>query len=162
MKHDDDDVEQLLRDIGRVDRAWSAPPEVEARVLAKWDATSSRGQPTRSIGWVRWMGGCAAAAALVAALLLTSRSRHSVQVGRDGSATIAAGSLPLGTHVDFIPLVAGDTANPVHIARVRLPYSALAAFGMPLADAGADGHVDAEVLVGEDAVAHSIRFVARK
>jgi hypothetical protein len=43
------------------------------------------------------------------------------------------------------------------IVRVRMPRSALASLGLPIADPGAGGDVDVEMIVGEDGVARTIR-----
>ena len=43
------------------------------------------------------------------------------------------------------------------VIRVRMPRSALAALGLPIAEPDAAGAVDVEMLVGEDGVARTIR-----
>lgn len=48
-------------------------------------------------------------------------------------------------------------ASALSVVRVRMPRSALALFGIPIADPDATGSVDLEVLVGEDGIARTIR-----
>ena len=61
---------------------------------------------------------------------------------------------------DFIPVVYDPT--PIergHLVRVRLPRSAIAAFGLPVNEQHADEPIKADVLVGDDGLARAVRFV---
>ena len=46
-----------------------------------------------------------------------------------------------------------------HLVRVELPRSALVSFGLPVNFERAGGRVKADVLLGDDGIAHAIRFV---
>jgi hypothetical protein len=48
-------------------------------------------------------------------------------------------------------------ASALSMVRVRMPRSALARLGIPIADPDATGSVDLEVVVGEDGIARTIR-----
>jgi hypothetical protein len=63
---------------------------------------------------------------------------------------------------DFIPLTYGDSLEPIErgeMIRVRLPRTALLKFGLPMNVERASVPVKADLLVGEDGLAHAIRFV---
>ena len=63
---------------------------------------------------------------------------------------------------DFIPLTYGDSLEPIEggeLIRVRLPRTALLKFGLPMNVERAGVPVKADLLVGEDGLAHAIRFV---
>jgi hypothetical protein len=63
---------------------------------------------------------------------------------------------------DFIPLTYGDSLKPIEkgeLIRVRMPRTALLKFGLPMNVESAGIPVKADLLVGEDGMAHAIRFV---
>jgi hypothetical protein len=63
---------------------------------------------------------------------------------------------------DFLPLRYGDSQKPMEsgaLIRVQMPRSALARFGLPVNAERADAPIKADLLVGEDGLAHAIRFV---
>ncbi len=64
---------------------------------------------------------------------------------------------------EFIPLVAGaPAASPLEsgqLVRVQLPRAALASLGLPLNAERGNEPVKADVLLGNDGLAHAIRFV---
>jgi hypothetical protein len=134
-------------------RAWAAslegvgaPAAVEARLR-----TAFRRRRKRNYLWA----GALAAAVLLAAALLT------VQIpDRRGSAAVSARPAEIAT--EFIPMFYGQGLSPTESARlvrVRLPRSALASFGLPLAEDRRAGRIEADVILGEDGVARAIRFV---
>ena len=45
------------------------------------------------------------------------------------------------------------------MVRVRLPRSALAAFGLPMNEQRAEETIQADVVLGEDGLARAVRFV---
>ena len=47
-----------------------------------------------------------------------------------------------------------------HIVRIALPRSAVASLGLPVNEERLDDRVEADVIIGEDGLAHAIRFVA--
>jgi hypothetical protein len=78
---------------------------------------------------------------------------------RDGVTTYANDSEYL---TDFFPLSYGGDRRPMEsgeVIRVQMPRSALIAFGLPVNVERADLPVKADLLVGEDGLAHAIRFV---
>jgi hypothetical protein len=61
---------------------------------------------------------------------------------------------------EFIPVVYDP--EPVELGRmvrVRLPRSALAAFGLPMNEQRAEEAIQADVVLGEDGLARAVRFV---
>ncbi|MBO0722130.1 MAG: hypothetical protein J2P41_15000 [Blastocatellia bacterium] len=63
---------------------------------------------------------------------------------------------------DFIPLTYGESLKPIEkgeLIRVRMPRTALLQFGLPMNVERAGIPVKADLLVGEDGLAHAIRFV---
>lgn len=61
---------------------------------------------------------------------------------------------------DFVPLTSADWASPTsraRLVRVRLPSTALLYFGLPAG--GGTATVEADVVLGEDGLAHAVRFV---
>jgi hypothetical protein len=63
---------------------------------------------------------------------------------------------------DFFPLTYGGDQKPMEsgeVIRIRMPRSALIAFGLPVNVERADVPVKADLLVGEDGLARAIRFV---
>jgi hypothetical protein len=63
---------------------------------------------------------------------------------------------------DFFPLSYGADQKPMdkgEVIRVQMPRSALARFGLPVNVERADVTIKADLLVGEDGLAHAIRFV---
>ncbi|MFN2454829.1 MAG: hypothetical protein ABR577_11475 [Pyrinomonadaceae bacterium] len=76
------------------------------------------------------------------------------------AALSSAGETEIAT--DFLPLVDADsltTQDGGQLVRVKLPRSALLAFGLPMNIERADEPVKADVVVGEDGLARAIRFV---
>lgn len=66
------------------------------------------------------------------------------------------------TVTDYYPLTAlADSAMPQggQVVRVRLPRSALSALGLPMNVERAGEQVQADVVIGDDGLAHAIRFV---
>jgi hypothetical protein len=63
---------------------------------------------------------------------------------------------------DFIPLTDGDNLKQIErgeLIRVRVPRTALLRFGLPMNVERAGVPIKADLLVGEDGLAHAIRFV---
>src|SRR4029077_2224657 len=61
---------------------------------------------------------------------------------------------------DFIPvMVDPDPFERGRLVRVKLPRSALTAFGLPVNEERFEERIQADVLVGEDGLARAIRFV---
>lgn len=63
---------------------------------------------------------------------------------------------------DFYPLSYGDAQKPMEsgeVIRVQMPRAALVRFGLPVNVERANVPVKADLLIGEDGLAHAIRFV---
>lgn len=63
---------------------------------------------------------------------------------------------------DFMPIAYGAEYIPIEsgqIIRVRMPRSALISYGLPASPDRLDEKVKADILVGNDGLAHAIRFV---
>jgi hypothetical protein len=74
--------------------------------------------------------------------------------------TLYAGDADVVT--DFIPLTDDDSLKQIErgeLIRVRMPRTALLKFGLPMNVERAGIPVKADLLVGEDGLAHAIRFV---
>jgi hypothetical protein len=72
---------------------------------------------------------------------------------------------PVEVVTGFLPVPGGDPLEPLdrgRMVRVRLPRSALTAFGLPMNEDRAAERVQADVLIGEDGLARAIRFVHYK
>jgi hypothetical protein len=119
----------------------------------------------------------AARASLKLARAATPKMIASRQVIDGGSAIFAAGDGDASANhagsatrpneaesvTEFIPLVAGaPSATPLEsgqLVRVQLPRAALASLGLPLNAERGNEPVKADVLLGNDGLAHAIRFV---
>src|SRR5581483_6993754 len=96
------------------------------------------------------------AIALVAAAVSLSRIRPEMppRVSRERPESVSP--------AEFLPLPVAQSAMPLEsgqVLRMRLPRSALTAFGLPV-DGQYAAPVQADVLFGEDGVARAIRFVS--
>jgi hypothetical protein len=61
---------------------------------------------------------------------------------------------------DFIPVVYDpEPVEHGRMVRVRLPRSALSAFGLPMNEQRAEETILADVVLGEDGLARAVRFV---
>jgi hypothetical protein len=130
MSHFSEDERQLIRGLEALaDLDECAPPEVRARLHAEFQRKAQR-HP------VRWLTATAAIVA-VAVLLLGPAPQVETTVSPD-----LASFIPL----DSEPVSAGI------VVRVKLPRAALLDDGMP-------GDVEADVLLGEDGLAHAVRFI---
>jgi hypothetical protein len=66
---------------------------------------------------------------------------------------------------DFFPLTSGNELKAMEsgqLVRVLLPRNALASFGLPVNQDRMDKPVTAQVLIGQDGVAHAIRFLSEQ
>jgi len=62
----------------------------------------------------------------------------------------------------FVPLFYGGDpllAGGGQVWRVEMPRAALQTFGMPLVEESSTGHVQVDIMLGEDGIARAIRFV---
>lgn len=168
---------EFLAALARADESQSAAPEVEKALLQAF-------QRRRQAIWTRRAaGGGALAAALVLVWIVVrppvkQQSVKAVVVPPlvtplpatpAPSVIVAARPLrpkpvraPLKREIvtNFIPvMVDPDPFERGRLVRVKLPRSALTAFGLPLNEDRSDERIQADVLVGEDGLARAIRFV---
>jgi hypothetical protein len=97
--------------------------------------------------------------------VIASPSVAAIHKRRHHAAPVPAG---LATEVrqeevttDFLPLDPAGSSAPAsgEIIRVEMPRSTLALFGLPFNTRRASVPVQADVLLGEDGMAHAVRFV---
>jgi hypothetical protein len=170
--HDAGAFGEAWRQFADDDAAMTAPPELERRVLAAWEALQHPERRNRRPGQRRlyWALGAVAGALLLAFALRGHRpatvppppaSRAAVSGTRD------AGALPRWPQ----PMPTADavvrlTADPVletetlQLVRVRMPRLALQAVGVVVSGPNADGFVEVDVVVGEDGLPRDVRRVA--
>jgi hypothetical protein len=61
---------------------------------------------------------------------------------------------------EFIPVIYDpEPVEHGRMVRVRLPRSALAAFGLPMNEQRSEETIQADVVLGEDGLARAVRFV---
>jgi len=161
-----------------------APERVEQKLIAAY-----RGRRrARRIGWMGAAVGVAAALAVIA--LISSRPREAPHVAAsrperppqapqsslphvDKAAPVAAPAvaavrqvhrrkpLPAEVTTGFLPLDAAPMElNGGELVRMEVPRSTLTLFGLPMDARRASVPVQADVLFGEDGMAHAVRFVA--
>jgi hypothetical protein len=150
----------------------TAPPELEGRVLAAWEAL--RHPPRRghrpSQRRLVWAVG---AVASVLFLAFTLRSHRAMPIpptpasGAALSATRAGGDLPRWPQrmptADAVLTLTTDPAletETLQLVRVRMPRLALQAVGVVVSGPNAEGFVEVDVVVGEDGLPRDVRRVA--
>jgi hypothetical protein len=139
------------------DEATRVPARVQRRVMREWDARSAqrRRRPLTPF----WFG--AVAAGIVAAIVL---SRPSVATllhlpwGHTGTFQFEG----VGADVPFTEVAFGDDPASMQYVQVRMPQSALADFGLPIADPADDQPVVVEALVGLDGVPRALRLLSQE
>jgi hypothetical protein len=135
-----------------------APPEMEGVLRARLRKAAAperveRRHPRPAMVWLS-----AAAVLLVGATLAFLRSTPEAGPG-EARPTASRAAAP--DEAEFTPLVYGEPlegAEALHLARVRVPRSALPSLGWGEMDDGPP--LEAEVLVGQDGLARGIRFVS--
>ncbi|HBY59324.1 MAG TPA: hypothetical protein DEH78_05850 [Solibacterales bacterium] len=127
------------------ERGLETPAHVERALLAAFQAEHRR-------SWVRpWM---AAAASVLVVIAL------SWMIARSGPPPAPAPAPQASSGFIAIPFASGEP--PVgggYVVRVRLERTALVSLGLPAAAGPGGDSVQADLLVGDDGVAHAIRFV---
>jgi hypothetical protein len=178
----DDSLRDIGRDSGTVGEAWrefacedaalTAPPELERRVLAGWEALQHPqcGSHRRSERRVFWAVGALAGTLLVAFALRSYRAttvRPTPVSGTAVSATRAVGDLHHWPRrmptADAVFTLAADPAletENLELIRVRMPRLALQAAGVVVSGPNAEGFVEVDVVVGEDGLPRDVRRVA--
>jgi hypothetical protein len=137
-------LDALRQDEGRIE----TPPHVEAAVLAAWDrdhAPRVDARPGRL-----WRRAAAVAAAVTIAVGLVQLGRELRQVAQTSRWVEGRSTLLLVGE----PILQGE---PVRVVRMRVPASALTGLGVRSTTGNPAGHVDVDVIVGEDGIARAIR-----
>jgi hypothetical protein len=148
---------ETWRQFARVDAAITAPPALERRVVAAWEALQhpqrrgSRPSPRR-LFWA-----VAVAGALLLAFSLRNHRANTVP---------APASLPAMSATRDADAVLALTADPaletetLQLVRVRMPRVALQAVGVVVSGANTEGFVEVDVVLGEDGLPRDVRRVA--
>ncbi|MCW5978636.1 MAG: hypothetical protein KIT09_11190 [Bryobacteraceae bacterium] len=74
----------------------------------------------------------------------------------------AEGAPPETIATDYMPVGFGRPLYPgefVQVVRISVPRMEMVRFGLPVFEDGAEGRVQADVVLGEDGIARAIRFV---
>ncbi len=169
---------EFLAALARADESRGAAPEVEKALLQAFRRRRQAIQTRRAAGWTALAAAVVlvwiavrpqakqerAIAAVIAPPVVTE-----IPPAPEPSAIVAARPArpkPARTAVkreivtNFIPvMVDPDPFERGRLVRVKLPRSALTAFGLSLNEERSDERIQADVLVGEDGLARAIRFV---
>jgi hypothetical protein len=140
-------LDAALCELAESDALQQAPPRVEQSLRAALRARPERRRPQErpSLWWL------AAAAAVLATWGV-------LQEGAPRRAPTVDDVADAGPYLALVEGGPLDDLDAVQVVRVRLPGSALARLGVPIAAPGADP-VEAQVILGQDGVARAIRFV---
>ena len=167
---------EFLAELARADESQGATPELESALLQAF-------QRRRQAIWTRGAAGWSALAAAMVLVWIAIQppvKQHvkavvvppvvtELPAAPAPSVIVAAGPLrpkpvraPVKREImtNFIPvMVDPDPFERGRLVRVKLPRSALTAFGLQLNEDRSDERIQADVLVGEDGLARAIRFV---
>jgi hypothetical protein len=143
-----------------------APPPVEERLLAAFRAQAGTLPPSK----VRRMPGLAWAAALAATLaigVIVMRDRRqpthlATAQNLESAALESTYGLEGAADDGFVPLPGAAQLPPaedVDLVRVELPRSAMRQIGIEVSPERASEKIQADVMVGADGLARSVRFV---
>lgn len=139
------------------DDATAVPARVQRDVMREWDARSAQGK--RRSMTAAWGG--AIAASIIAAVVLSRQDVATVlHLPWVDSAAIPFEAV--GDELHFTEVVLDDDRASMQYVQVRMPQSALADLGLPIADPADDQSVIVEVLVGLDGVPHVVRLLPRE
>jgi hypothetical protein len=132
------------------------PPEIEAAVLAEFNAEFDRKSRRKTRSWILAAG--AIAASIITILILEyrpllRRPAHVIYV----SGEVRESEQP------FVPIPYLAPPAPyerIEVVRVELPVAALIAAGLSVRTADPGARVEAEVLVGQDGRARAVRLIS--
>jgi hypothetical protein len=150
-------VKGALDAIRADDDATQVDPGVQLRVMREWDARPVR----RQRRWVAqvWFG--AVAAGIIAAIVLSRPSIETfLRQPVDDNDALAVENRESALH--FTEVVFDDDRASMQYIQMRLPQSALADFGLPIADPADHQAVIVEVLVGLDGVPRALRLLSKE
>lgn len=162
---------EAWRQFAREDAAMTAPPELERKVLAAWEALQHPDRRSHPPGRLRlaWVVGAVASALAVAFALHGDRATP-VPVATDSrleeSAIRNSGDAPPPRWMMKRDAILTFTAEPVletetlQLVRVRMPRLALQAVGVVVSGPNNEGFVEMDLVVGEDGLPKTVRRVA--
>jgi hypothetical protein len=169
--HDSGAVGEAWRQFAREDATMMAPPDLEPRVLAAFEASQhpqrrSRRPSQRRLVWA--IG--AVAGTLFLAFALRSHRATTVPPNSASGAAVSATRPARDLRHSSQPMPAAAlltlTADPaletetLELVRVRMPRLALQAVGVVVGGPNAEGFVEVDVVVGEDGLPRDVRRVA--
>jgi hypothetical protein len=139
------------------DDATRVPARVQRSVMREWDARPAQRQRRRVTSV--WLG--AVAASLIAAIVL-SRPSIATVLHLPWADTDALPFEAVGADLPFTEVALDDDRASMQYVQVRMPQSALADFGLPVADPADNQAVVVEVLVGLDGMPRLLRVLSRE
>jgi len=148
-------VAEALKALADADAQRSAPPRVEAVLVAAFREQKAQRKVVRMRPRVSAWAAVAAAAVLVLAAVRISFVRPAAPAPAPAQQSEVA--------TPYFPLVPGfdpDAAAYHPAVRVEMPRTVLAAYGLPVNVDRIDTPIQADLLIGDDGIARAIRFVA--
>ena len=139
------------------DSATQVPARVQRRVVREWDARAAHRRRRAAVPV--WCG--AVAAGIIAAIVL-SRPGIATMLHLPWADTETLPVEAVGADVHFTEVALDEDRASMQYVQVRLPQSALADFGLPIADPADHQPVVVEVLVGLDGVPRALRLLSRE
>jgi hypothetical protein len=161
MKREPEDVspdllEDALDAIRADDGATQVPLRVQQSVMGEWDARSARRKRRSTLAW------SAAIAASVIAVIALSRPSVATVLQLPWADTDTVPLEVVGADLYFTDVAIDDDPASLQYVQVRMPQSALADLGLPIADPGDAQTVVVEVLVGVDGVPRALRLLSKE
>jgi hypothetical protein len=162
MRHEPEDFSSgLLKDaldaVREDDGATPVPLRLQHRVMGEWDVRSARRK--RRSATLAWSG--LMAASVIAAIVL-SRPSIATVLHLPRADTDARPIEVVGANLHFTDVTIDDDPASMQYVQVRMPQSALADLGFPIADPADDQTVVVEVLVGLDGVSRGLRVLSKE
>jgi hypothetical protein len=148
---------ETWRQFAREDAAITAPPELERRVLAAWEALQPPQRRGHRPGPRRLFWAVAVACALLLALSLHSHRANTVPAPASSTAVSATRDADAVLALTADPALETET---LQLVRVRMPRVALQAVGVVVSGANTEGFVEVDVVLGEDGLPRNVRRVA--
>jgi hypothetical protein len=155
--HDAGALGETWRQFAREDAAIMAPPELERRVLAAWEALQHPHRQGHRPSPRRLFRAVAVAGALVLAFALRSHRATTIPTPASGTAMSATRDADALIALTADPALETET---LQLVRVRMPRLALQAVGVVVSGPNTEGFVEVDVVLGEDGLPRNVRRVA--
>jgi hypothetical protein len=140
------------------------PPEIEAAVLAEFDAELDRRRRGKRRSWMLAAGALAASLAAIFVLgyrQLVRSPLHTIYVSGEVRRSFPSDYRPAEQPFVPIPYLAPPAPyERIEVVRMELPVAALIAAGLTVRTTDPGGRVEADVLVGQDGRARAVRLVS--